>query len=37
MSENHFPTTPVAFYGMVLLASAIAFLILLQSADASRR
>ncbi len=28
MSENHFPTTPVAFYGMVLLASAIAFLIL---------
>jgi uncharacterized membrane protein len=28
MSENHFPTVPVAFYGMVLLAAAIAYYIL---------
>ncbi len=28
MSTNHFPTTPVAFYGMVLLASAIAYYVL---------
>jgi uncharacterized membrane protein len=28
MSRNHFPTTPVAVYGIVLLASAIAYYIL---------
>ncbi len=28
MSENHFPTTPVAFYGIILLACAIAYYIL---------
>ena len=28
MSENHFPTIPVAAYGMVLLAAAIAYYIL---------
>src|SRR6202035_2234034 len=28
MSTNHFPTTPVAFYGIVLLASAIAYYVL---------
>jgi uncharacterized membrane protein len=28
MSEHHFPTAPVAVYGMVLLASAIAYYIL---------
>jgi uncharacterized membrane protein len=28
MSEHHFPTTPVAFYGLILLAAAIAYTIL---------
>ena len=28
MSKDHFPTTPVAFYGIVLLAAAIAYYIL---------
>ena len=28
MSRHHFPTTPVAFYGIVLLASAIAYYLL---------
>jgi uncharacterized membrane protein len=28
MARHHFPTTPVAFYGIVLLASAIAYYIL---------
>jgi uncharacterized membrane protein len=28
MSRNHFPTTPVAVYGIVLLASAIAYYVL---------
>jgi uncharacterized membrane protein len=28
MSRHHFPTTPVAFYGMVLLASGIAYYVL---------
>jgi uncharacterized membrane protein len=28
MSNDHFPTTPVAFYGIVLLAAAIAYYIL---------
>jgi uncharacterized membrane protein len=28
MSENHFPTIPVAVYGMILLAAALAYIIL---------